>query len=147
MSRKYRTQDLHGATSQKTAFFIVTAVKASNLTKCRTGSTVDSSSLLWWRNSDTTGPVLQSDVGVPSHESCWFFRLHCDPSTILDSLQFLFYIQLWTNIFLHHRWHKNTWLQFCALGHEHLNRMLENVPGTVSSPICRINVVNIISHI
>jgi hypothetical protein len=26
------TQDLHGATSQKTAFFIVTAVKTSNLT-------------------------------------------------------------------------------------------------------------------
>jgi hypothetical protein len=26
------TQDLHGATSQKTAFFIVTVVKTSNLT-------------------------------------------------------------------------------------------------------------------
>jgi hypothetical protein len=28
------TQELHGATSQKTAFFIVTAVKTSNLTQC-----------------------------------------------------------------------------------------------------------------
>jgi hypothetical protein len=28
------TQDVHGATSQKTAFFMVTAVKTSNLTKC-----------------------------------------------------------------------------------------------------------------
>jgi hypothetical protein len=27
------TQDLHGATSQKTAFFIVTAVETSNLTQ------------------------------------------------------------------------------------------------------------------
>jgi hypothetical protein len=31
--RSSETQDLHGATSQKTAFFIVTAVKTSNLTK------------------------------------------------------------------------------------------------------------------
>jgi hypothetical protein len=29
------TQDLHGATSQKTAFFIVTAVKTKNLTQSR----------------------------------------------------------------------------------------------------------------
>jgi hypothetical protein len=27
-------QDLHGVTSQKTSFFIVTAVKTSNLTQC-----------------------------------------------------------------------------------------------------------------
>jgi hypothetical protein len=33
-SKRQFTQDLHGDTSQKTAFFIVTAVKTSNLPKC-----------------------------------------------------------------------------------------------------------------
>jgi hypothetical protein len=34
LSKRRFTQDLRGVTSQKTAFFIVTAVKTSNLTKC-----------------------------------------------------------------------------------------------------------------
>jgi hypothetical protein len=33
VTKRRFTQDLHGATSQKTPFFIVTAVKTSNLTK------------------------------------------------------------------------------------------------------------------
>jgi hypothetical protein len=34
---QFRDEHLHGAASQKTAFFIVTAVKTSNLTQFRDG--------------------------------------------------------------------------------------------------------------
>jgi hypothetical protein len=37
MENRGFTQDLHDATSQKTAFFIVTAVKTSDLTYCLQG--------------------------------------------------------------------------------------------------------------
>jgi hypothetical protein len=66
------TQDLQGATSQKTAFFIVTSVKTSNLTYFRTLHQL-SWSTLYWISRGSSSLILGRNIWASFNNALFCF--------------------------------------------------------------------------
>jgi hypothetical protein len=79
------TQDRHGTTSQKTAFFIVTAMKTSNLTR-------DSLFNFWvfvWVSKPDFPQIFCSNFNLFEHQTIRRSRVHCT-FIFLGIIEFLF---------------------------------------------------------